>query len=181
MPFGFQITRYPGCNGVVAASCSCPRIDVRIVAFNTGILKISQNGARGASACRARVEISGSGTKRRALRRGSLETRQTRTSIAKHPRAAAGVEDCLNGEQRCAQPTAQPDCTEPTARPRNCGRMVSPMRTAPAVHSRAKPMPSSARKTISCVKFCTNAREQAKDRKPQDSDLQSTDPSNAIR
>ncbi len=42
------------------------------------------------------------------------------------------------------QPTAQPDCTEPTARPRYCGRMASPINTAPAAHSPPKPRPNYA-------------------------------------
>src|SRR3954452_8550145 len=69
-----------------------------------------------------------------------------------------------NSENRIAcastarpQPTAQPDCTEPTARPRYCARMVSPISTAPAAHSPPKPRPSTARTTRSCSKFCTRA------------------------
>jgi hypothetical protein len=60
------------------------------------------------------------------------------------------------------QPTAQPDCTEPTARPRYCARMVSPISTAPAAHSPPKPRPSRARRIINCVKFCAKAHSSVK-------------------
>ncbi|OIQ72788.1 hypothetical protein GALL_455810 [mine drainage metagenome] len=60
------------------------------------------------------------------------------------------------------QPTAQPDCTEPTARPRYCGRIASPISTAPAAHSPPKPRPSSARAINSWSKFCTKAQTSEK-------------------
>ena len=47
------------------------------------------------------------------------------------------------------QPIAQPLCMAPTALPRCCGRMTSPISTAAAAHSPPKPKPIMARKNKS--------------------------------
>src|SRR5579862_5631237 len=57
------------------------------------------------------------------------------------------------------QPTAQPVCTNPTARPRYLSRTTSPISTAPAAHSPPKPKPCNARKMKSCSKFWAKAHK----------------------
>src|ERR1700757_3916497 len=60
------------------------------------------------------------------------------------------------------QPTPQPVCTSPTARPRYLSRITSPISTAPAAHSPPKPNPCSARKMKSCSKFWAKAHKKVK-------------------
>ena len=57
---------------------------------------------------------------------------------------------------------AQPLCTDPTALPRCCARITSPMSTAPAAHSPPKPRPIRARQTASCSKFCVKPCRKVK-------------------
>src|SRR5215510_2022458 len=60
------------------------------------------------------------------------------------------------------QPTAQPVCTRPTARPRYLSRTTSPISTAPAAHSPPNPKPWSARKANNISKLIAKAHRKVK-------------------
>src|ERR1035438_1364031 len=59
-------------------------------------------------------------------------------------------------------PMAHPPCTVPTALPRCCARMASPISTEPTAHSPPKPRPCSPRVISNCQKELVNPLKKVK-------------------
>src|SRR5262245_52822365 len=76
------------------------------------------------------------------------------------------------------QPTAQPVCTRPTARPRYLSRTTSPISTAPAAHTPPNPRPWSARKANNVSKLIAKAHREGEERVPEHGDLEHFCPAN---
>ncbi|MNR21731.1 hypothetical protein D3C85_1386490 [compost metagenome] len=130
--------------------------EARSVVLSIRGAKISKNAQRESCSglalrsCWACSKVSDSLTSRRITSTNSAGTKPIMNS-ARH--ASSGGRKLNNPAYSNAvspQPNAQPACTMPTALPRSCERITSPISTAPAVHSPPKPKPIKVRATSNC-------------------------------
>src|SRR5271157_2250819 len=84
-------------------------------------------------------------------------------NMARHAVSAGSTEkSTVKQIAAMPHPTAHPPCTVPTALPRCCARMASPISTEPTAHSPPKPRPCRPRVISSCQNELVNPLRNVK-------------------